>query len=81
MLLPRSLTLLHITSYLTKVLSDGHLGCSQAFAVTNIGTQTLCTYIFMSLHERAYRVQFYKHTCRFRRFAHFYMFTGKFFLI
>lgn len=46
--LPHSLTLLHITSYLTKVLSDGHLGCFQAFAATNIVTTDfiyICIYV------------------------------------
>ena len=49
--LPLSLTLLHVTSYLTKVLSDGHLGCFQAFAVTNIVT-TDFTYIRIYVHAR-----------------------------
>lgn len=48
---PHSLSLLHIISCLTKFPSDGHLGCFQAFAVTNNFT-TDFSYICIYVHAQ-----------------------------
>ena len=79
--LPHSLTLLHITSCLTKVLSDGHLGCFQAFAVTNtVTTDLIYTRIYvharMCLQDAVLQVDL-----QVQKVCTFYLFIGNFFLI